>query len=131
MLRSLILSSALLASTAAVAAPLNVRPGESWMFRISNGEPVQSRRVTADRKPAVGEVKVTMLTALGTSLTLSSNNRVGYTFRAELLGVPANTKQAVRTCTLPAGAKPVLEYWPVKAAMVRISRFEQTAEERC
>jgi hypothetical protein len=132
LLRPVFASLVLLAAVPATAAPLTVAPGESWIFRIAGGEPVRARRVPASRKPAPGEVKVTMLTALGTSLTLSSNNRVGYTFRAELLGVPATAKQAApRTCTLPANNQPVLEYWPTKAAKVRLSRFEQAADGRC
>ncbi len=132
MFKSLILASALLASSAALAKPLTMRPGESWMFRIAKGQPAQARRVAANARPAPGEVKATMLSALGTSMTLSNNSPIAYTFRAELLGVPAGAgKPAARTCTLAAHGKPVLEYWPTKAAMVRIGEFKPTVEGRC
>ena len=115
------LAFALVAATPAIAAPLTVRAGESWVFSIQRGEPVRARRVKPGAKPASGQIKVTVIAGLGTSMTVTNYSRTAYTFRAELIGAPSAPK--ARTCTLPAGRNPVLEYWPAKARAVRLSRF--------
>ena len=125
MLRALLFPLLLLALPAAASAePLTIRVGESWAFAVKDGEPVRARRVKASATPARGEIKATLTGLGGTSLTLTNRSSTSYTFRAVLVGVRA--KIAPRTCTLPAGMKPALEYWPQKASAVRISRFRAT-----
>ena len=116
----------LLALPASVAAePLTVRVGESWAFMVKDGQPVRARRVKASETPARGEIKATLTGLGGTSLTLTNRSATSYTFRAVLVGARAET--AARTCTLPAGMKPSLEYWPQKATAVRLSQFRATS----
>ena len=112
----------LLAIPAALAAePLTIRVGESWAFAVKDGQPAGARRVKSAAKPARGQIKATLTGLGGTSLTLTNNSATSYTFRATLVGATAKT--GARTCTLPAGMKPALEYWPQKAAAVRLSDF--------
>ena len=105
----------------AAAAPLTVRVGESWAFALYKGEPVRERRVSAATAPAAGEIKVTVSALAGTTMTLTNNSTFSYTFVAELVGVPA-ARAGKRTCTLPPKL-PTIEYWPVRAAAVRLSNF--------
>ena len=113
-------------ATAAAAEPLTIRTGESWAFAIRNGQPVRAHRIKPAAKPELGEIKATVTALGGTTMTLTNNSAVSYTFRAELIGV--RSKAAPRTCTLPADMKPALEYWPQKAAAVRLSDFRATRD---
>jgi hypothetical protein len=118
-----------LAPAAANAEPLTIKAGESWLFAVEKGEPVRPRRINPSTSPGPGQIKATLLSALGTTLTMTNNSSVSYTFRAELLGGPAAKTGKARTCTLPANRSPVLEYWPVKAAAVRLSGFKLTSPD--
>jgi hypothetical protein len=104
------------------AARLNVKSGESWVFSLSGGQPVKARKVSANAKPATGQIVVTVRAMMGTTMTITSNNKQSYTYKAELIGgekpVPA------RSCTLPANNRLSFENWPQKASAVRLSDFK-------
>lgn len=112
---------------AEVAPGLTVKTGESWMFAISRGQPVRARKVKPTVKPPTGQVVVTLRAMLGTSLSISSNSRQAYTYKAELIG--AGKTVPVRSCTLPAGGRVSFEHWPEKADAVRISDFKVSRKD--
>ena len=117
-------------ATAAQASPLTVRPGESWLFTVKDGQPVDARRAEATAKPSKGQVMVTVRAVFGTTMVATNNSATGYIFNAELMSGTKAT--AARTCTLPAGNKPILEQWDRKADSVRISNFRAAGNEgRC
>lgn len=117
-------------STAATAQPLTIRIGESWIFRISNGQPTGAHRADAKAKPRKGQLMGSARAFLGTQLVVTNNSRVAYTYNAELLSGGKAT--AARSCTLPAGGQPTLEHWDEKADAVRIGNFRATGSEgRC
>ena len=118
---------ALLGAAPVVAQPLTIPAGETWIFSLADGQPTKARKTNPNAKPSRGEIKVTVLTMMGTTLTASSNIPDAYTFRAELVG--ANGKAApARTCTLPPSGRPVLESWPQKAIAVRVGDFKPAAD---
>ena len=117
------------APAAAVAAPVTIKAGDSWVFAVEGGQPVRARKVTSSTKAGPGQIKATVVSTMGTTMTVTNNSRVSYTFQAELLGAPSGKS---RTCTLPASGGPVLEYWPVKATAVRLSTFKvASADGNC
>jgi hypothetical protein len=105
----------------ALAEPLTVKTGESWMFAISRGQPVRARKVKPAVKPAPGQVMVTVTSMMGTTMSISSNNPVAYTYQAELIG--GATAVPARSCTLPANGRLSFEHWTDKANAVRLSNF--------
>jgi len=111
----------------AAAAPLTVPVGQSVIFKLSNGQPAKARRVAPAERPASGEIKVTVSALMGTTMTLTNNSPVAYTFRAELVGGPPS-KANRRTCTLPPKL-PTLESWPAKARAVRLSNFKVASKD--
>lgn len=121
----------LLASPVAAQAPgLTIKTGESWMFAISRGQPVRARRVKPTVKPPSGQVLVTLRAMMGTSLSITSNNRQSFTYKAELIGT--DKPVPVRSCTLPANGRMSFEHWPQKSDAVRISDFRVAREDgRC
>ena len=94
----------LVAASTTQAAPLTVRTGESWLFNVENGEPVNARKVEGSAKAAKGQLMVTVRALLGTSMIVTNNSSTVYTYRAELF--VAGKPSGARTCTLPTGAEP-------------------------
>ena len=120
----------LLAAPPAQAAGLTVRTGETWFFTIKDGEPANARRVSPSAKIPKGQIKVAVRPFLGTSMVVTNNSPIAYTFRAELLSGGKTT--AARSCTLPANARPTFEQWQDKAEAVRIGGFKPAnADGRC
>jgi hypothetical protein len=126
----LLFALALAAAPPAVAGPLTVHTGETWLFTIDQGEPAHARKVDATAKPAPGEVKVSVRSLFGTMMTISGNSPQGYTFKAQLVGADGKSLN-VRACGLPANNQPALESWPQKAEAVRISDFKPATGGRC
>jgi hypothetical protein len=120
----------LLAAAPAQATGLTVRAGETWIFVIRKGEPAQARKVPPSAKIAKGQIKVSVRAMMGTTMIVTNNSPIAYSFRAELL--KDGKIVAPRPCTLPANAKPIFEQWPQKADAVRIGKFTAaTAAGRC
>ena len=121
---------ALLAASPAAAEPtgLTVRPDETWLFSISRGQPVRARRAKPTAQPGEGQMLVTVRTMLGTTMTITSNNPMAYTYRAELIGVAGGKAVPSRSCTLPADAMVSFEHWPQQASAVRLSNFRRARE---
>ena len=117
-------AAAAIVPAAALAGPVTIKAGESWVFALERGEPVRARRVASSAKPGPGQIKATVISTMGTTMTVTNNSRHHYSFRAELVGAKTASGGKARTCTLPANGNPVLEYWPVKATAVRLSTFK-------
>jgi hypothetical protein len=106
---------------------LTVRTGDSWVFSIKNGQPTRARKVAPAAKPAPGQVLVTVRSMMGTTMTISSNNPVAYTYKAELVG--AAKAVPTRSCTLPANNRLSFENWPQRATAVRLSEFKLATKD--
>jgi len=120
----------LLATAPAQAAGLTVRTGETWFFTIKDGEPANARRVSPSAKIPKGQIKVSVRPLLGTTMVVTNNSPIAYSFRAELL----LERKAIlaRSCTLPANARPTFKQWQEKAEAVRIGSFKPaSADGRC
>jgi len=116
-------SIALLASpVAAQSAGITIKPGETWVFSIFHGQPAKAHKAAPSAKPGPGQVVATVRAMMGTSLTISSNNPVAYTYKAEL--VSSGTAVAARSCTLPADRQLSFEHWPEQATAIRLSTFK-------
>jgi hypothetical protein len=112
----------LLAAAPAQAAPLTVKTGETWVFTVKDGQPASARKVASSAKPAKGQIVVAVRAMMGTTMIVTNNSPVAYTFRAELLR--GGKSVAARPCTLPANARPIFEQWQEKADAVRIGAFK-------
>ena len=112
----------LLAAAPAQAAPLTVKTGETWVFNVKDGQPASARKVASSAKPAKGQIMVAVRAMMGTTMIVTNNSPVAYTFRAELLR--GGKSVAARPCTLPANARPIFEQWQEKADAVRIGAFK-------
>jgi hypothetical protein len=118
----LIAALLLLAAAPAQAAGLTIRTGETWIFKVKNGEPAQARKVPPSATIPKGQIKVAVRAMMGTAMTVTNNSPIAYTFRAELISGGKAT--VARSCTLPANAHPTFEQWEQKAEAVRIGGFK-------
>lgn len=101
---------------------LTVRTGESWVFSIQGSQPIRARKADPSVRLLRGQVLVTVRSMMGTTMTISSNNPVGYTYKAELIGTGKHISD--RACTLPAEKRVSFEHWPQTAEAVRLSNFQ-------
>lgn len=129
-MRSIAALALLILTTAPLAARapgLNVKTGESWIFAIQGGQPVKARKTAASTKAGTGQVIVTVRSMMGTTMTISSNSPVAYTYQAELLG--KGKAVPIRSCTLPANGRVAFEHWPQQAEGVRLSNFKVATKD--
>ena len=110
------------APLSAMSANVTVRSGETWLFAIDRGHLVKARQVHASAKPGRSEILVAVRAMMGTTMTITNNSPISYTYRATLLG--ARKATPARACTLPANNRPVFEHWPQPASAVRLSNFK-------
>ena len=104
------------------AKPLTVRMGETWVFTVAHGQPANARKVAAPTKPAAGEIKVTVQSLMGTTVTVTNNSRFDYAYRAVLV-LPGGKAGPAKSCAVPANGRLAMEHWPRRVAAVRLSDF--------
>ena len=122
MLRTLALLAVLLASPVA-AKPLTVRMGETWVFQVAEGQPAKARKVDGKRTPKPGEMKVTLQSLMGTTMTISNNSKFDYAYRATLVLAGGKTGPA-KSCAIPANGRLAMEHWQQRVDAVRLSDFK-------
>jgi len=114
---------------AALAAPLSAKPltvgmGETWLFAVRNGSPVNARKVAATTTPAPGQFKVSLQPMLGSTMTMTNNSRFDYAYRATLV-LPSGKPGAAKACAVPANGRVAIEQWTKPVAAVRLDRFKR------
>ena len=114
---------ALLVAAPVSAKPLTVRMGETWMFQVANGQPAKARKVDAKASPRPGEMKVSLSSLMGTTMTISNNSKFDYAYRATLV-LPGGKTGPAKSCAVPANGRLAMEHWKQKVAAVRLSGFK-------
>ena len=122
-LTSILMGLALFAAVPAHAQGLTVRLGETWIFVLSKGQPAKARKVDAAASARRGEIKVSVRSMLGTTMTINGNVAKPYIYRATIIGDDGKSIPA-RSCTLPADNQLSFEHWPQQAVAVRLSDFK-------
>lgn len=115
----------LAASAAAADSPgLTVKTGESWIFSVEGGQPVQMRKVVGNTKLARGQMRVTLRPLMGTTMIITNNSNYDYAYRATLV-LPDGNNGATKSCAVPANGKLAIEHWPRPVAAVHLSDFKR------
>ncbi len=105
------------------AKPLTVRMGETWVFAVRKGSPVEARKVAASSTPATGQFKVSLQPMLGSTMTITNNSRFDYAYRATLV-LPTGKPGATKACAVPANGRVAIEQWTRPIAAIRLDRFK-------
>ena len=123
-MRSLFLLTALLAASPAGAAQLTVPMGETLMFRLERGQPTHARKANPATKPRPGEIRVSVRSMMGTTMTMTNNSRFDYAYRATLV-MPSGKLGAAKACAVPANGRVAIEQWTRPIAAVRLDHFKR------
>ena len=68
-MRFAFLALAAFLSAPALAQPLTIPSGETRIFTLAHGQPANARKADAKARPGRGEIKVFVLTMMGTTMT--------------------------------------------------------------
>ena len=112
----------------AIAAPLTARPltvgmGETWVFAVRNGAPVDARKVAPGATAVPGQFKVSLQPLFGSTMTITNASRFDYAYRATLVLLTGKTG-AAKSCAVPANRQTAIEHWTAAVAAVRLDRFK-------
>ena len=114
--------------TALAAAPLpakslTIRMGETWVFAVRHGAPVDARKVTPATRALSGQFKVSLQPLFGSTMTITNASRFDYAYRATLL-LPTGKPGPAKSCAVPANGQVAIEHWPTRVAAVSLDRFK-------
>lgn len=124
---------ALLTATPAVAqqAGVFVKTGESIVFRLDHGQPVDVHPATGSDKPAAGEIRVDLRFASGATTMMVANNSGGFlNYRAFIARDADSPGKATSVCTLLDGGRFAVENWPGQPFPgIRLTDFTPAARD--
>jgi len=129
----LLLALGLAAPVFAQDAPLpglTVKLGESWIFKIQDGQPADARLATADEQPAPGEIRVSLSDPKGRQMSLINNSPTPYNYRAFITSKPGKVGKRTSVCTLMSKGRAAIEVWPDRFPAIRIADFVPVEEGR-
>ena len=112
-----------LATAPLPAKGLTIRMGETWLFAVRHGAPVDARKVAPAMTPAPGQFKVSLQPLFGSTMTVSNHSRFDYAYRATLV-LLSGKAGATKACAVPANGKTAIEHWVTAVAAVRLDRFK-------
>ena len=124
MRRLLLLGALLLGASPVAAQGLTVRMGETWLFAVRDGAPVAARKVAATVLPAPDQIKVSLRSMMGATMTMTNNSRFDFVYRARLV-MPSGKPGAAKACAVPAGGRSTIEHWARPVVAVRLDRFRR------
>jgi hypothetical protein len=113
----------------AEAAPqpgLFVKPGESWAFKVVDGQPVEPRPLTNGEKGNAGEIMVRFSTD-GSMLQVRSSAAGSYNYQAYIARKPDDKGKRTSVCTLIPGVM-AMESWPGGLPGIRLTNFTEAGE---
>jgi hypothetical protein len=132
-MRLLILAAALVAVVATPSLSesghflgLTVQSGETWIFRIDQGEPVDARKIDGSATPGSGELMVTLKPQMGAMMIVTNNTNKFYNYHAFLTMQPGSEGKATSVCTVANGGRMAIENWPYAVPAIRIADFRET-----
>ena len=109
-------------------AGLVIQSGETWIFQVQQGQPVNAHKAGADAKPAAGEFLVTLSLQNGTMMQVVNNTDKFYNYRAFMLKRPDDKGQRTSVCTLMSNGRMGFENWPYAIPAIRLSDFIEAGE---
>lgn len=102
---------------------LFVRMGEAWIFRVSDGQPVDVRRALGSEQPGLGEIRVELSHLKGTSLEVFNKGPGAWQYQAFIARDAGEKGQRTSVCTLlPEVAS--FETWPSGLPGIRVTNFQ-------
>jgi hypothetical protein len=103
---------------------LFLRPGDSVIFTLEDGQPVNARPAAEGDQPTGGEIKAEMnVTGGQTMLVVKNGSDRAFNYRAFIVRKADDRGERTSVCTLQPGLL-MFESWPGRLPGLRISDFE-------
>ena len=103
---------------------LFVKQGETWFFKIKDGQPVDQRQGSEDDKPGSDEIRVSLD---GGNMIVLNGSPVAYNYQAFIAKKPSDKGNRTSVCTLIPGAL-MHEIWPGKLPGIRLTNFTEAGD---
>lgn len=139
-MRLIVLAMALLAAPTIISpviaepapeAQKNARPGlfvaqgETWFFKIKDGQPADLRKGGEDEKPGTDEIRVSLD---GGNMLVLNGSSTAYNYQAFISKKPSDKGNRTSVCTLIPGAM-MHEIWPGNLPGIRLTNFSEASDQ--
>jgi hypothetical protein len=114
----------------AKAADKNAQPGlfvgqgETWFFKVKDGQPSDARKGDGDAKPGSDEIRVSLD---GGMMEVLNGSQVPYNYQAFIAKKASDKGNRTSVCTLLPGVT-VFESWPGKLPGIRLTNFKDAGD---
>ncbi len=105
---------------------LFVKPGESWAFKVVDGQPAEPRQLTNGDQGNPGEITV-RFSSDGSMLQVRSRAEGSYNYQAFIAHKPDERGKRTSVCTLIPGVM-AMESWPGGLPGIRLTNFTEAGE---
>lgn len=103
---------------------LFVGQGETWFFKIVDGQPANPRKGGENEKPGSDEIKVSLD---GGNMIVLNGTATPYNYQAFIAKKPSDKGNRTSVCTLMPGVT-VFENWPGSLPGIRLANFSDAGE---
>ena len=103
---------------------LFVKQGETWFFKIKDGQPADMRSGGEDEKPNGDEIRVSLD---GGNMVVLNGSPVAYNYQAFIAKKPSDKGNRTSVCTLLPGVT-AFENWPEKLPGIRLTNFTEAGD---
>lgn len=103
---------------------LFVKQGETWFFKIKDGQPADARKGDEDDKPSSDEIRVSLD---GGNMIVLNGSSVAYNYQAFIAKKPNDKGNRTSVCTLLPGVT-AFENWPDKLPGIRLTNFSDAGD---
>ena len=103
---------------------LFVKQGETWFFKIKDGQHADPRQGSDDDKPGSDEIRVSLD---GGNMIVLNGSPVAYNYQAFIAKKPSDKGNRTSVCTLIPGAM-MHEIWPGNLPGIRLTNFSEADE---
>ena len=104
---------------------LFVKQGETWFFKIKDGQPTDVRSGGEDEKPGSDEIRVSLD---GGNLVVLNGSPTTYNYQAFIAKKSSDKGNRTSVCTLMPGVI-AFENWPDKLPGIRLTNFSEAGDE--
>lgn len=106
---------------------LFISPGETWAFKVVNGQPDEARKLLPDDKPTDGEI-VASFSPDGAMLRLRNGTEGSFNYQAFIARNPQEKGKRTSVCTLIPNVA-MMESWPGGLPGLRLTNFSDAKNE--
>ncbi|WP_391563684.1 hypothetical protein [Novosphingobium sp.] len=103
---------------------LFVQQGETWFFKIVDGQPASARTGLDDEKPGEDEIKVSLE---GGNMIVLNGSGTAYNYQAFIAKKPGDKGNRTSVCTLIPGVT-MYENWPQALPGIRLVNFTKAGD---